>query len=162
MFYLILIYFFLIIAFSLIKNKPIESPTLNLFKFMFPSWKFFDESVDTPVLLYKLVNQEKWKICFPYPKRKWFHFLYNPEVNFYLAYHSHIQQLLGELNNFDDLKLDEFHKTTSYKITENFVRFLKPTSEFQFKISSIKKFDNDQFEILEDILISPLLQSETL
>lgn len=162
MIYFILAYFLIIIFFSLIKTKTIENSTLNLFKFMFPSWKFFDESIDTPVLLYRLIDQAEWKICVPLPKRRWFHFLYNPEGNFYLAYHSHIQQLLGELNSFDDLLLKQFSETVSYKITENFVRFQNPKEDFQFKISAIKFNDNGQFEILEDILISPILTSGPL
>jgi len=64
----ILGYFALILAFSFFNAKKIENKNLNLFKFMFPAWKFFDESVDTPVLLYRLADQEKWKICCPPPK----------------------------------------------------------------------------------------------
>lgn len=159
--YLIIAYFLLIIFFSLIKSKKIENPTFNLFKSMFPSWKFFDESVDTPVLLYRLKDEEKWKVCVPHPKRRWFNLFYNPEGNFYLAYHSHIQQLLGDLTYFDESKLDQFHEHISYKITENFVRALDLKSDFQFKISSIKLTGPSDFEILEDILISPILSGES-
>lgn len=155
---LIALYFFLIIFFSFIKTPHIENATINLFKAFCPSWKFFDESVDTPVLLYRLVQEEKWKICIPHPQKHWYHFLYNPQGNFYLAYHSHIQQLLGDLNHLDDFGTQHFHEHVSYQICENFVRSLNLSSDFQFKISSIEL--NDQgFSILEDILLSPILKS---
>ena len=140
---------------------------------MFPSWKFYDESNDTPILLYKIIdkevgseNNDQWKICFPPPKVKWFHFLLNPQGNLYLAYHSNIQQLLGDLENCLESKLGDFHQNPSYQIAENFVRHelrtKKTLADFQFKISNIKTYAASDFSIEEDILISPVLtlQSE--
>ena len=157
MLYFIVLYFLLIILFSLIKFKEIKSPTLNLFKSMFPSWKFFDESNDTPVLLYR--EADDWKICFSPPKLQWWHFFYNPAGNFYLAYHSHLQQVLGELTVASVEEATRFQDNLSYKMLEHFVRSKSPQSDFQFKISSIKKAPNG-FAIIEDILISPKLKVE--
>lgn len=164
----LILYFLIIIVFSLIKSPKIESPTLNLFKSMFPSWKFFDESVDTPVLLYRLKKGEhfgEWTICFPHPPKKWFHLFVNPKGNFYLAYHSHIQQLLGELDSCLDKDISTFHQQVSYKMTENFVRYELQTnagvpsgSPFEFKISSILLMNDNHFEVKEDILLSPTLE----
>lgn len=160
------LYFLLIIIFALVKTPQIESPTLNLFKSMFPSWKFFDESINTPVLLYRLKNKDQfanWVICIPPPKNKWTHLFYNPHGNYYLAYHSHIQQALEDLANLDDDQLERFHHHVSYKTTENFVRYelLKKqlSSEFQFKISNIKRTNGTDFEVMEDILLSPTLNT---
>ena len=163
-FFIFAAYFLIILLFSMAKSPKIENTTFNLFKSMFPSWKFFDESVDTPVLLYrtKLATVfSQWEICVPHPEKKWFHLLYNPHGNFYLAYHSHIQQLLGDLTTFEDSKLESFHQHVSYKTTENFVRYTlmkkKCISLFQFKISSVKINDDGTLNIIEDVLISPEL-----
>ena len=134
---------------------------------MFPSWKFFDESNDTPVLLYSLIELEKpneWKICIPPPEKKWFHFLLNPKGNYYLAYNSHIQQLLGDLENCADSELAIFHQCISYEITEHFVHFELQKKNiqgtFQFKLSNIKIHNQNDFLIKDDILISPILEIE--
>jgi hypothetical protein len=157
---LIILYFLIIITLSLFKRKKINSPSLNFFKSLFPSWKFFDESVDTPVLLWRLYSDpdNHWQVYFPPPEKKWFNLFYNSEGNFYLAYHSHIQQLLGELSVLEDSAASEFHHHSAYKITENFVRSKKPTGDFQFKISSIKYKEDHSFIVIEDILISPRLK----
>lgn len=151
---LLSIYFITIILLSVLKSPKIESPYLNLFKPLFPSWKFFDESVDTPRLFYRTLDgvlDSPWTICVPHAPKKWFHLFINHEGNFYLAYHSHIQQLLGELDACDDDQVKTFHTSVSYLMTENFVRHelyrLKFAGDFQFKIS-------DQHE---DILLSPKL-----
>ena len=125
----------------------------QFFKPLFPSWKFFDESTDTPVLLYKYLDETDWKIVFPPPPKRWFTLLWNPRGNLYLAYHSHMQQLLGDLSAFDENKLDQFHHHISYKITVNFVKALRPIRPYHFKVSAIKKTALG-FEVLEDILIS--------
>lgn len=130
---------------------------LTFFKPLFPSWKFFDESQDTPVLLYKCIDEAQWKIACPVPSKSWSHIFWNPRGNLYLAYHSHMQQLMGDLSSFDDKKLHEFHHHISYKITENFVRALKPERPFHFKVSTIKLTEMG-FEIIEDILLSKEIQ----
>ena len=169
MFVLVLMaYFLIIIIFSQIKFREIQSPYLNLFKSIFPSWKFFDESSNTPILFYKIIepeNNDQWKICFSPPKAKWFHFLLNSEGNLYLAYHSNIQQLLGDLEDCMESKLCDFHKNNSYQISENFVRReirkKQIQGKFQFKISNIKTNTTTDFIIDEDILISPILTLES-
>jgi len=127
---------------------------LNFFKPLFPSWKFFDESTDTPVLLYKYLDENEWKITIPVPPKHWTNFLWNPRGNFYLAYHSHMQQLMGDLTHFDETKIHEFHQHISYQITENFVKQLNLTKAYHFKVSTIEKTKRG-FIILEDILLSP-------
>lgn len=158
------LYFLIITILSVIKTPKIENQTLNLFKSMFPSWKFFDESTDTPVLLFRTIQNEiysEWNICLPPPKNQWYKLLINPNGNFYLAHHSQIQQLLSELTHFDETKIDLFHLENSYLIVENFVRFelkkRKILDGFQFKLSSIQLIDQKNFKIIEDILISPML-----
>ncbi|MDO9182743.1 MAG: hypothetical protein Q7U04_10055 [Bacteriovorax sp.] len=149
----------------MVKTPYIENPILNLFKSFFPSWKLFDESVNTPILLYRIKVLEHftdWQICIRAPKIKWFHLILNPHGNYYLAHHSHIQQLLSELSTMPDQQLEFFHQQVSYKITENFVRYemLKKgiENDFQFKLSNIKNFNEKSFQIIDDILISPVLK----
>lgn len=126
---------------------------LEFFKPLFPSWKFFDESIDTPVLLYRELNQSEWKIAVPVPERRWYNILWNPEGNFYLAYHSHMQQLMGDLTEADEKEMHAFQNHPSYKITANFVKALNLKTPYQFKVSAIK-IEGNGFVILEDILLS--------
>ena len=159
---LILFYFLIIIFLTKFKTPTLTSPYWDLFKSLFPSWKFFDESVDTPILIYKTPLDPSWLIALKPPSRQWFHVMYNPEGNFYLAYHSHIQQLLGDLTSATDQQITNFSENVSYKITENFVRNVLSRKNYQgsfeFKISSIKHTDENNFQVLEDILLSPRLE----
>lgn len=108
---------------------------LHFFKTLFPSWKFFDESTDTPVLLYKYTDEADWKLVFPVPAKHWYNVLWNPQGNLYLAYNSHMQQLMMDLAEFEEVP-EKFSQHVSYKITHNFIKALHPTRPYQFKVSS--------------------------
>lgn len=156
---LILLYFIIILSFTFLKAKFLDHAFFNFFKSLFPSWKFFDESTDTPVLLYRFLSSEDdWKIAVPVPKRKWSDFFWNPEGNFYLAYHSHMQQLMNDLTNLEEEKLQDFQHHLSYKLTANFLKIRDFSRPYQFKISTIVKTE-ESFEILEDIILSPEIHS---
>jgi hypothetical protein len=152
--FFIVLYFAFVLFFSFTKSISLNHPLFHVFKSLFPSWKFFDESNDTPVLLYKFLNETDWKIAVPVPERRWYNFIWNPEGNYYLAYHSHMQQLMGDLTEANEQETAAFQNHLSYKVTANFIQQLNLKSAYQFKVSAIKKNDSG-FIITEDILISP-------
>ena len=159
---IILIYFVLVLSFSFFKARFLDNAFFELFKSLFPSWKFFDESIDTPVLLYRFVSQKgpanEWQIAVPVPPRRWYNVLWNPEGNFYLAYHSHMQQLMNDLMTLEDEKMSSFHHHLSYQLTANFLKARHFNRPYQFKVSTIKKTEAG-FEVLEDILLSQEMNS---
>lgn len=101
------------------------------------------------MLLYKYTDETEWKRAFPVPARRWYHFLWNPEGNLYLACNSHMQQLMLDMAEFEDSP-EKFSEHVSYQLTHNFIKVLKPARPYQFKVSTQKENSED-----EDFLISP-------
>ena len=157
----ILLYFLLIIIFSLFKKTgvTISNKYLNLIKPLIPSWKFYDDFSETSLLFYqiKLPGEEKfsdWAPLYQTPHPKMSALIINHQGNLILAAQSHIQQLLHDINEHYDNT--PFQETLSYKITKNLVSFalLKKYSapfHYRFKLASV----TEKLKIQEDILLSP-------
>lgn len=96
------------------------------------------------MLFYKYTDETDWRIAFPVPEKRWYNFLWNPEGNLYLAYNSHMQQLMDDLTGFEN-EPEKFSDHVSYKITGHFIQRLNPSHAYQFKVSSAGG----------DVLISP-------
>jgi hypothetical protein len=158
--FLIALTFLSVALFYFLGNFKIENPLINLLRPLFPSWKFFDESINTPTLL---IRNEFTTLEMAYlpPDKKWWNIFINPESNFYLCFHSQIQQLLGDLNEFDDASLDDFKNHSSYLMINQYAKMAainKNLNHYQFKISYVNKVGLTDFEISDDVLISPLLK----
>ena len=157
----ILLYFVLIIVFSLFKKTShgIDNQYLNLLKPLIPSWKFYDEFEETRLLFYraKMSSEDTfndWAPLYQNSKAS-LSTLFVNQGNLILAAQSHIQQLLYDIEIHDVAK--PFEETLSYKITKNMViyairkKYLK-SFYYQFKISSADELGHPR----EDIIISPL------
>ena len=157
----ILLYFVLIIVFSLFKktSQGINNPYLNLIKPLIPSWKFYDDFEETRLLFYRIKTSEdqafsEWAPLYQNPKAS-FSSLFVNQGNLMLAAQSHIQQLLHDIE-FQDDKIP-FENTLSYKITQNLVtyaiskKYVQPFT-YQFKLAAVDVIAQPR----EDILISPL------
>lgn len=159
----VLLYFVLIIVFSLFKktSQGIDNQYLNLIKPLIPSWKFYDDFEETRLLFYraKMSSEEtfsEWAPLYQNPKAT-FSSLFVNQGNLMLAAQSHIQQLLHDIETHDEKK--PFEETLSYKITQNLViyaiRKKYPKSfYYQFKLASV----DEKASSREDIIISPLYQ----
>lgn len=162
----ILLYFVLIIAFSLFKktSKGIENKYLNLIKPLIPSWKFYDDFEETRLLFFraKVSDEEtfsEWAPLYQTPKPNLKALFINHQGNLILAAQSHIQTLVYDIGEHDDK--NPFQETLSYKITNNLVSYaLKKKYDkafkYQFKLASV----NAQAQVIEDILVSPLYEEE--
>ncbi len=160
----ILLYFVLIIAFSLFKktSQGIENKYINLIKPLVPSWKFYDDFEETRLLFFraKVSDEEtfsEWAPLYQTPKPNLKSLFINHQGNLILAAQSHIQTLIHDIGEHDD-KIP-FQDTLTYKITNNLVSYAlrkKYTKAFkyQFKLASV----NEKAEVVDDILVSPLYE----
>ena len=157
----ILLYFVLIIVFSLFKktSQGINNPYLNLIKPLIPSWKFYDDFEETRLLFYRAKKDEseafgEWAPLYQNSKAT-FSTLFINQGNLMLAAQSHMQQLLSDIETHDDKT--PFEDNLSYKITKNLVSYAlrkKYSGDFtyQFKVASV----DVSAKAREDIIISPL------
>ena len=166
---LVVIYFFVLFALSRLQTPPVPGRILYLFRAFFPSWKFFDDYGDVPILFYRMSGSEKkfgdWVPCLARPKRRLRSFLVNPEGGFYLACTSLLEQVISELEEFEDGGVENFERTVSYQLIHNLVRFQigqRPASGqssfYQFKICSC--LEELSKPIREDVLISSIYLSK--
>jgi len=73
-----------------------------------------------------------------------------------------VQQVLGELNECSEEEQVYFHHRLSYKMLEYFVREHAGHEDFYFKLAKIKKNNASEFEVIEDILLSPKINGAHL
>lgn len=154
MIYFFLVFFALTILLQIVfKNKTIHSRWINYFKFLFPSWCFFDESSDTPVLLFKTNLMDNYQLPLVPITVKWQNLFYNPNHNLYMNFHSLQQQLLNDIydkQNEVDFQLQDLN---SYQRGLNYIRYSINKKNYQtlsIKFAFIKK-NKDSFDILETI-----------
>jgi hypothetical protein len=156
---LLICYFSALIAFSLLKRSAPSGSlgkVIQLFRAFFPSWRFFEDFDEAPVLYYRLETGDgsygTWERCLEKPKRRALDLVFNPHGNYVLAAGSLVQQLLSDIEQVEDSKPDEAEKLVSYQLTKNLVSYqIKKhqaharAARFQFKISANT----------EDLLLSP-------
>ena len=121
-----------------------------LFKVFFPSWKFFDELGEPPVLYYRLIfsNGEPgpWLVCMENQTRGFGALFLNAQGNLRMACNSLVERLIGDVNETPVKSPADISNSVSYQLVQNLVRNRVGAARFQFKIVSGK----------EDILVSPL------
>lgn len=133
--------------------------SLKLFRALVPSWGFFDRAGAVPHLFYRIREPQtdssssfgEWKNALtPAPARRWYNLIFNPQGGEFLAYHSLLQQLIDDLDEWDENQIDRFHESVSFRLIENLAiaRIPNKNSDFQY-----------QFKLCapDDILISPML-----
>lgn len=157
----VLLYFILIVIFSLFKktSQGINNPYLNLIKPLIPSWKFYDDFEETRLLFYRAKKNDddvfgEWAPLYQNPRASFSSFFVN-HGNLILAAQSHIQQLLHDIEHHDDKT--PFEDTVTYKITKNLVHYAikkkyGQSFTYQFKLAAV----DEKARPREDILLSPL------
>jgi hypothetical protein len=134
-------------------SKGIHNPYLNLIKPLVPSWKFYDDYEETTMLFYRTKPDDEWKQIYRARRSSLETLFVNPQGNLILAVHSHIQQLLHDINHFEG---QSFQETLSYKITKNIVNVIAEKNSFQFKLAVVTAEGAPK----EDVLISPWYEGE--
>jgi hypothetical protein len=113
---------------------------IQLFRVLLPSWKFFDGTVDAPILWHRLssdgVQFDEWIQSIPKAgKRSWKNLFLNTRENYLFAAHALLEYLKNDFQEQSDPKV-------SLELVKNLVEFqIKlqvPTqgkSYFQFKFN---------------------------
>lgn len=104
-----------------------------LLRFLFPSWKFFEDFLEFPKLQVRHRMEDgdwsPWLEPVPAPSRKWHHLFLNPEGNLRMACRSLVEKLLGELEN---LKHDQnIEKNDAFLLVKSSARALLKDQKFQ-------------------------------
>lgn len=158
----IVIFFSLTILLALSKPKYIPSQSLFLLRALLPSWRFFENITDVPLLFYRTKDLtgsfSNWKPCFKNPKRSCLGLFINTETNLHFAYGSLLQHLIHDLESLHHEDAIDISEIPTYKLVRNLARFKLleqentiATNEFQFKLSCASQ---DNLEQIEDVLIS--------
>jgi hypothetical protein len=141
----------------------------QLFRVFFPSWKFFDDLSQVPVLYFRVSETEieptgpspNWTEALLREPRSWFAIFLNPKPGALLAYQSMLYHLEQEIDEFPQ-GLD-FTNTTVFRLVHNLVQSkieetIKPKSKisYQFKVESIS--GDPQVESRELVLLSPVFE----
>lgn len=147
-----IIFFALVIFIQVVfKNKTINSKWLNYFKFLFPSWCFFDESSDTPVILYRTMDMKDFQIALEPHSINLLNIFSNPRHNLYMNFNSVQQQLLNEIYDNQNNKDFNLKELPSFKLALSFIRNYILNNKnivLDVKFSFIKK--NDVGFIIQD------------
>jgi hypothetical protein len=154
----ILLFFVLVLLIQFVfRGKEFNSWFINFFKFFFPAWCFFDESTDTPFLLVK--SSQDFTLAYPPRKIKWYNLFYNPQVNFYLAYHSAMQVMQNEIYENQQNDQYDLYSSNNYQLLKNFAEYsLKDKSNitrYQFKFCYMKLENYKDLIITEEVFCSP-------
>lgn len=167
----ILIVGFLVLLLSLVffsysNSNAMPGRGLQLFRVLFPSWKFFDDVAAIPTLHYRLETSPdlftQWEEIPKKPQRRLLGIFVNPELNCYLACQSLLQQLESDIGDLQsEGQAEQFFQSVSYQLTLNLVRDsikeLTTDRRFQFKICRAQTFDRlAQTVDVETFLVSQL------
>lgn len=163
----LLLFLTAIIALSMIKTAAVPGRTLSLFRALFPSWRFFEDTTEVPVLFYRVAaSNEKfgqWRPGLKKPNRHWYSIFLNPEGNLFLAYVGLLEQLLHDAAEIPPEQAERLADSVSYQLTKNLVlqqileTHRSENLRFQFKICSLLQGASE--DKLEDALISATHQA---
>ena len=127
--------------------------SLKLFRSLIPSWRFFDQRGEAVILEYRmslpLGEFTPWKNALD--ERAPRNLILNARGNYLLACHTLLQQLIDDLDEWDENRMEEFQESVSFRLVVNLVkeRIAKqepsphPDFRFQFRVRAP-----------EDVLIS--------
>jgi hypothetical protein len=133
------------------------SKKLELFRLLFPSWRFYSEVTEVPVLFYRLPDESDiWKLAINKSKQHWHSLFFNPEGNLYHAITSLLQKAEQEIGELEDPQIITFENSVSFNLIKNLVEYqlrkLNHSSvNYQFKVSRVLQGESNPSE---DFLIS--------
>lgn len=134
----------------------------SFLSFLFPSWKFFDETFEIPFLLYRTTDESEWTCFFPPTTPKFYQILYNPQINLSLLCQTHTHRILNDILKQQDQK-DFNLSNNEHFLFFNYLVKTKIAHQhlYQFKLSYLKFNEiKTSFQIIEDVLISPEFKNE--
>jgi hypothetical protein len=122
---------------------------LKIFRVLIPSWGFFSDVADLPVLYLRTAGLSGgWGQWFPAlctPRRKLWSVLFNAEGNLYLAYNTLLQQIESDIADLSLEETEQFENSVSFRLLHNLVRHQLQVhddlSQYQFRLERRKQGD---------------------
>ena len=155
-----------------------------LFRALFPSWRFFEDVTDVPVLFYRIESKSTegkpndgdsipefgpWTPGLRQLNRNFGSLLFNPQGNLVHAINSLLQHLEIDVGETSPERIDSFEETVSFCLVKDFVDYLLqggkyldsaeravPGTKYQFKIGRVRQ--GAPVEQFEQFLISKVLR----
>ena len=153
---ILLCFFALLAAASLSKNRAINNKFLHLLRVFFPSWRFFEDLSELPVIEYRLKGATgepgAW-MNIVRPKVSAGNLFLNPAGNLFLATQSLLEQVQAEISELDPENTQNFTRTASYELCVNLVKYelQKRTlgiTSFEFRLKRrLQGTSDDSFEV---------------
>lgn len=159
------VYFALVAVVILQKRTQVRNQWFQMFRFFFPSWRFFEDLGFVPILSIRFGNSERklgeW-IQFPNTFSMGpMNLFFNPRGTFALAFRSHLAQLANEINEIENSR--EVEKLTSYMMTLRFANGECQSRKlvfFQFRLLASVPDLASQSSQVEEILVSKIYKAD--
>jgi len=150
----ILVYLVAIVLLVLTRSRHVPGRAAVLLRALFPSWRFFEDIVEVPVLRIRVDDESEWHDALPNLERRLESLFLNPTGNLHHALGTLLHQLSYDLESVSDKDPEAFEESVSYRLVENAVRVLLPSNatQFQFKVTAI--YQARPSEAGTDILVS--------
>jgi len=110
---------------SLLPRRDVRHPLVGLLRVLLPSWRFFDDVQDTPVLLVRTARVAlpfgAWRPVLIPRARQLAQLLWNPDGNLLLAQHALLERLLADLAEWDEGRDPPPESLVSYQLVQHLV-----------------------------------------
>lgn len=118
---------------AMLPRLEVQHPAIALVRVLIPSWRFFDDISESPLLLARVANPDApfgpWLPVLHPPRRALRDVLWNPGGNLALACNALVEHLVADLADFDESGADfdesgaiRAEELVSYQLVLNLVR----------------------------------------
>lgn len=111
---------------AMLPRLEVQHPAIALVRVLIPSWRFFDDISESPLLLARVANPDApfgpWLPVLHPPRRALRDVLWNPGGNLALACNALVDNLVSDLADFDESGAIRAEELVSYQLVLNLVR----------------------------------------
>jgi hypothetical protein len=159
------IYFAVIALLATLKPRYIPGRAIYLFRALFPSWRFYEDICEVPMLHFRWQNgtdteefATDWVPAWGAPERSWSALMLNPSGSFVFACQGLLNQVESDIDEIGTGEHQEFANSVSYRLLQKLVLHQmrkRPESRaarrYQFKLTAATQGEE---QTGEDVLIS--------
>ena len=133
---------------TLYRHRFFKNRNIQLFRALFPSWRFFEDSGRVPILYWRYSKDRSslgdWVPTLKCRKRHWWHLFLNPQGNYQFACKTLLHQLVSDINDLEsEFDQDAVKRLISFELVKNLVIYELSRSfknsgplHFQFKVTA--------------------------